>query len=120
MAQGWTNTLANDALIRASSMCLFIGLNQGDPGASGANEINVGSYDRRPPSWQAPASGQLKILSTGVPMRVPGACSVGFWTLWNQATQGTCMMNGSFTTSENFVNPGTYTVQSLNVAIAIV
>ena len=117
---GITNTLANDMLVRASSLALFIGLNQSVPDASGAGEISVSSYDRRPPSWQAPASGQLKIVAAGVPMRVPGASSIGFWTLWNQASQGTCMGWGSFTTAEVFANPGTFTVQSLNFTLPIV
>lgn len=117
---GITNTLANDMLIRASSMALFVGLNQGDPGATGANEISVNSYDRRPCSWQAPASGQLKIIAAGIPMRVPGVCSISHFSWWNQASQGTCMGNGSFTTCEVFVNPGTYTVNSLTYTLPIV
>lgn len=117
---GITNTLANDMLTRASSLALFTALHQGDPGVTGANEISLSSYDRRPNSWQAPASGQLKIIAAGIPFRVPGVASISHWSWWTQASAGTFLGAGSFTTCEVFVNPGTLTVTSLNYTLPII
>lgn len=118
---GISVALSNQMNIAASSYALFMSLHQGDPGATGANEINVNSYDRRPCSWQAsPVSGYLKIPAAGIPFRVPGVCSISHWSWWNQASAGTYLGSGSFTTCEVFVNPGTLTVTSLNHTLPII
>lgn len=117
---GVTNTNATQMLAAMSSYALFLGLNQGDPGATGASEISTSSYDRKPCSWQTPNSGQLKIFSGGIAMRVPGVSSVGYWSLWTSTLTGTCAGSGSFTTAEVFVNPGTFTVQSLTYTLTII
>jgi len=120
MASGISNTTANQMLIAMSSYALFVALNQSDPGTTGAGEIAAGSYDRQPASWQAPNSGQLKAVAVGIPMRVPGVCSPGFWSLWTQKSLGVFAGAGSFSTAEVFVNPGTFTVQSLNYNLTII
>lgn len=107
--------LANQMNIAAQSYALFMSLHQGDPGTTGANEISLNSYDRRPSSWQInPTSARLLIPTAGIPFRVPGQCSVGFYGFWNQASQGVFCGGMSATTVESFINPGTYTVNSVN------
>jgi hypothetical protein len=120
MAVGITNLTANEMLKGMSSYALFVGLNQSDPGITGAGEINAASYDRQPASWQAPNSGQLKVIAAGIPMRVPGNSSPGFWSLWTQKSLGVFAAAGSFSTAEVFVNPGTFTVQSLTYNLTII
>jgi hypothetical protein len=120
MAQGISNTNANAMLAAMSSYALFIGLNQSNPGITGAGEISANSYDRQPASWQAPNSGQLKAMAAGIPMRVPANSSPGFWSLWTQKSLGVFAAAGSFSTAEVFINPGTFTVQSLTYNLAII
>ena len=116
---GISVALANQMNIAASSYALFMSLHQADPGSTGANEISVNSYDRRPCSWQAsPTSGYLKIPSAGIPFRVPGASSIGFYGFWTQASAGTWCGGMSATTVETFASPGTYTCTSVNWALA--
>lgn len=121
MPLGIVNTTANQMLAAFSSYALFIGLHQADPGITGNSfEISLNSYDRQAASWQAPASGTVKALAAGVPMRVPGVSSPGFWSLWTQKSLGVCAAVGSFSTAEVFINPGTFTVQSLAYNLTIV
>ena len=117
---GITNPTANQALIGIQSYALWVSLHQGDPGSTGASEINVSSYNRSPTSWQAPNSGRLNIIAAGIPMAVPAVCSPGFWGLWTQKSQGTFAGGGSFSTAEVFINPGTFTVQSLAYTLTII
>lgn len=120
MATGITQGTANTALAAVSSYAIFISLHQGDPATTGANEISLSSYSRFPASWQAPTSGQLKLIAAGVPVAVPGVCSISHFGFWTQKSLGAYGGNGSFTTCEVFVNPGTFTVQSLTYSLPII
>jgi hypothetical protein len=119
MATGVTQTLANDMLIRASSLALFLSLHNGDPGSTGASELAISPYGRQAPGWSAPASGKLT-LGGPVHMAVNANSSIGFYGMWNQKTLGNFLGGSSLSAVEIFAAPGTYTVSSLNFSIPII
>lgn len=114
---GITNTLANDMLVRASSLALWLSLHNGDPGSTGASEITPPA--RRLAGWAAPTSGKLA-LTAAVHCAVPAGSSIGFYGMWNNGSGGTFMGGSSLSAVEIFAAPGTYTISSLNFSIPII
>src|SRR5438876_6829737 len=86
------NAVWNATTTGFPSADLYIALNNGDPGETGANEISGGSYARQQTDFSASSSGSTHnvgdINFSGMPA-VSGDGVVA-WSAWSAATGGNC------------------------------
>lgn len=78
---------------------IYVGLHTADPGETGANEVNGGSYARQSASFSAAANGATAntdaINFTGMP-----AVTITHVSLWDAATNGNCLWSGPLIASK--------------------
>jgi len=91
---------------------LYASLHDGDPGATGANEISGGSpaYARKAVTWD-PASGGAMDASNQPAFDVPAGASVQYVGYWDVATAGN-FQGSDAVTQEDFGAQGIYTLNS--------
>jgi len=92
---------------------LYASLHNGNPGATGANEISGGSYVRKAITWDA-ASGGVMNASNQPLFDVPAGASVQYVGFWDAESAGN-FQGSDDVTQESFTNAGTYNLTSAAV-----
>jgi hypothetical protein len=93
-----------------------ISLHTGDPGATGADEVEGGSYSRQSVTWGA-ASGGVKSNSGDLTFQIPGGTTithVGGWT-----SGGTWRGGGALSASQAFASSGTYKIAAGDLDVTV-
>jgi len=110
------NVLLNAGLDGMAELIIEVSLHEADPGASGTNEVDGGSYERQEASWNA-ATGASVSVDSILTFEVPGGGTVVSWVgLWSAGDQwlGGIELNAS----ETFEGDGQFAVTSLTINAA--
>ena len=101
-------TAINAALTGMVATATYMGINTGDPGTSGANEVSGGSYVRQAISWGT-ASGSSIANSGALSFSIPASTTVDYSSMWNASTSGTYGFGQTLSATITFVTAGTLT-----------
>lgn len=86
----------------------FMGLNTGDPGTTGANEVSGGSYLRQAITFGSASAGVQTSTNSqsfaGMPAEAGG---VPYFSLWSTTTGGTYMGGGQTSGLSGSISSGT-------------
>lgn len=119
---GMTNYLANkvlDHVLRGNvseaeynrPSQVFLALHTGDPGVNGtANEVPTGTYARQSILFDASASGV--ITNTSSPLFTMPACTVSYFSIWDNSTGGNCVFYDTITPPQEFNTADTFSPQA--------
>ena len=106
-------SLRNTLVDAWGSVSYEVSLHDGDPGSDGSNEI--GGVSRQSVSFADASEGFAEADSDIVFNDVPGdGTEVTHVSLWDDTGD---FLSGGETTSEEFSNPGSYTLTELTIAI---
>jgi len=113
----FTNAIFHPMLSAAAETAVEASLHTGDPGATGANEVSGGDYERVPVSWNSPADGQI-VADDELVFAVPAlnnddATHVGLWD-----SSGTWLGPAPLATPQPFPTPGTLTVEPATLSMS--
>lgn len=94
----------------------WISLHDGDPGASGANELSGGSpaYSRQQVIWDAASGGSMGIPASET-FAVPAGADVSHFGVWSASSAGTFYGGGQLSATESFVAQGEYALTAANL-----
>jgi hypothetical protein len=109
-----------DALARgvAPKAIERISLHTAEPNSSGSNEISGGEYARKAVEWNNAASGAIDDKTNGIPFKIPKTTTVKYVGYWSDAS-GTPKFEGfDDVPEETFNEPGTYTVEDLDLTVS--
>ena len=110
----FTNAMFHPMLTAAGTVAVSASLHTGDPGATGASEVDGGDYERQAVSWLSPADGAMAAdgeLVFLVPALGSGEVThVGLWTAGGDFLGGI-----PADVPQPFPSPGTATVQPLTL-----
>jgi hypothetical protein len=87
-----------------ASAAVLAGLNQGDPGATGAGELSGGSYARVAVAFPAPSGSP--VTAPAVTINVPAGVTVDHFSLFSSG--GAYLCGGPLSASETYGAAGTY------------
>lgn len=93
-----TTAQANAGLgaILVTSTTYYLGLNTGDPGTTGANEVSGGSYARQSITFGAASGGSVASNTaqsfTSMPAESGG---IGYFSVWTASSGGTYLEGGT-------------------------
>lgn len=108
--------LLNAGLSGMADITVEVSLHSSDPGASGTNEVDGGSYERQPVSWNAPTAASVSADSI-LTFEIPGGGTVVSWVgLWDPA--GLWLGGIELNASETFEGDGQFAVTSLTISAA--
>ena len=112
----FTNTLLNYGLDGMAEVVGEVSLHSANPGTSGTDEIDGGSYERQVPNFNAATDASVSIDSI-LTFEVPGGGTVVSWVgLWDAAE---VFLGGiELNTSEVFEGDGQFAVTSLTINAA--
>lgn len=112
----FTNTLLNYGLDGMAEVVSEVSLHSTNPGSSGTDEIDGGSYERQEPNFNAATDASVSIDSI-LTFEVPGGGTVVSWVgLWDAAE---VFLGGiELNTSEVFEGDGQFAVTSLTINAA--
>jgi hypothetical protein len=117
---GTFSTAAKNTMVDAERTdCAYASLHDGDPGATGANEISGGSpaYARKSVTFNASASGS-SALDSDVTFDVPASTTVQYVGYWDALTNGN-FQGSDAVTNETFNNQGQYKLLSSGTTLSI-
>ncbi|MER6892028.1 hypothetical protein [Streptomyces halstedii] len=100
------------------AVAVWIGLNDGPAGTTGANELAGGSpaYARQQGLWN-PASGKVIALGGAEEFDVPAGSTVDNFSLWNASSGGVFQAGGVLSSSEPYGAQGKYTLTGATVTL---
>lgn len=111
------NALAGMTLVAggtfAGSGAAFLGINTGDPGTTGANEVVGGSYARQAITWGAPSGGSVANATSALNVPIPAGTTVNFFSTWGAVSgtgSGGYQIGGALSSTIDFVTAGTLTI----------
>lgn len=107
-----TDTAKNLMLDELASVAVWVSLHDGDPGATGVNELSGGdpAYARKQITWPAASGGSLDDSTDGLEFDVPAGSDVTHAGFWSAATDGTFYASDDVSDPESFTGQGTYTL----------
>ena len=111
------NALAGMTLVAGGSFtgagAAFLGINTGDPGTTGANEVVGGSYARQTITWGAPSGGSVANATSALNVPIPASTTVNFFSTWGAVSgtgSGGYQIGGALSSTIDFVTAGTLTI----------
>ncbi len=110
---GYTNAGKIVSLTALGQAAKFIALHNGDPGNTGAGELNGGTpaAGRQAATWTAPTTDTLA-LAVQPTFNVPPGASVSHVGFWTAATGGDLLWSRPLPNVEVYAGQGTYTLLS--------
>lgn len=112
---GYTNEAKNLMLDELGTVAVLVSLHTGDPGTTGASEINGtgNSYEKQAITWN-PASGGNLDSNNQPEFEVPGGTTVSHFGIWNTA-EDVFYGGEELSASETFTADGTYTLTDVDL-----
>lgn len=97
----------------------WVKLHTGDPGAAGTTAAAAGDATRKQATMAAASGGAKAMTGTAGPWtNVTTTETISHISLWSLVTAGVFQASGVLTASQPWANTNTFTLTSLNLAIA--
>lgn len=103
---GYTNAAKDIGLDAIGAAGTWISAHTADPGQTGANEVNGGTYARVQTTWSA-AAGSSK-AGTQVTLNIPAGVTITHWGVWSANSAGTFYESEPLAAQESYGSAGTY------------
>lgn len=106
-------TAVDNALTGLVTQALFLGINTGDPGTTGASEVAGGSYARQSITWGTSGPSSIANATSAINVPIPATTTVNFFSTWGAVSgtgSGGYQIGGPLSSTITFVTAGTLTV----------